>query len=180
MPFAVDKHFFIDDNIAARFHSVARFQIRKKENNMQRQTTVAKPLEIKRQWYVVDATDVVLGRLSTKVAGILMGSGKPIFAKNEDCGDYVIVINADKVKLSGKEGGEHKKNYYNVSGYNGGLRTRTAGVMKREFPVEMVERAISGMLPHNRLGRAMMKKCFVYAGSEHKHEAQQPVVLEVK
>ena len=147
---------------------------------MQRQTTVAKPLEIKRQWYIVDATDVVLGRLSSKVAGILMGSGKPIFAKNEDCGDYVVIINAAKVKLTGKEGGEHKKNYYNVSGYNGGLRTRTAGVMKREFPVEMVERAISGMLPSNRLGRAMMKKCFVYAGAEHKQQAQQPVVLEIK
>lgn len=147
---------------------------------MQRQTSIVKPLEIKRQWFIVDATDVVLGRLSTKVASILRGSEKPIFSPNEDCGDYVIIINAAKVKLSGRDEGEHKKNYYNVSGYNGGLRTRTAGTMKREFPVELVERAVSGMLPHNRLGRAMMKKCFVYADEKFKQEAQQPVKLEIK
>lgn len=145
-----------------------------------RQTTMLKPKEVVRQWYVVDATDCTLGRLASQVATVLRGKNKPTYTPNVDCGDYVIVINAAKVKLSGKEGGEHKKNYYNVSGYNGGLRTRSAGVMKREFPVEMVERAISGMLPHNRLGRAMMKKCFVYAGPEHKQQAQQPVALEIK
>jgi large subunit ribosomal protein L13 len=147
---------------------------------MQRQTTIAKPLEIKRQWYIVDAKDVVLGRLASKVAGILMGSGKPIYAPNEDCGDYVIVINASQVKLTGKEGGEHKKNYYNVSGYNGGLRTRSAGVMKREFPVEMVERAVRGMLPQNKLGRAEYKKLFVYADEHYEQEAQKPTKLEIK
>ena len=146
---------------------------------MQRQTTVAKPLEIKRQWYIVDATDVVLGRLSSKVAGILMGSGKPIFAKNEDCGDYVIIINAAKVKLTGKEGGEHKKNYYNVSGYNGGLRTRSAGVMKKEFPVELIERSVWGMVPKGPLGRQIVKKLFVYADDKHEQAAQNPTVLDL-
>lgn len=147
---------------------------------MQRQTTIAKPLELKRAWYVVDAKDVVLGRLATQVATVLMGKNKPIYTPNEDVGDYVIIINAASVKLTGKEGGEHKKNYYNVSGYNGGLRTRTAGTMKREFPVEMVQRAVWGMLPKGPLGRAMMKKCFIYEGAEHEQAAQKPVALELK
>ena len=147
---------------------------------MQRQTTIAKPLEIKRAWYVVDAKDVILGRLATQVAMVLMGKNKPIYTPNEDTGDYVIIINAAQVKMTGKAGGEHKKNYYNVSGYNGGLRTRTAGVMKREFPVEMVERAVWGMLPKGPLGRAMMKKCFVYADDKHEQAAQKPVALEIK
>ncbi|MBR3674987.1 MAG: 50S ribosomal protein L13 [Bacilli bacterium] len=147
---------------------------------MQRQTTIAKPLEIKRAWYVVDAKDVILGRLATQVAMVLMGKNKPIYTPNEDTGDYVIIINAAQVKMTGKAGGEHKKNYYNVSGYNGGLRTRSAGVMKREFPVEMVERAVWGMLPKGPLGRAMMKKCFVYADDKHEQAAQKPVALEIK
>ena len=147
---------------------------------MQRQTTIAKPLEIKRSWYVVDAKDVILGRLATQVAMVLMGKNKPIYTPNEDTGDYVIIINAAQVKMTGKAGGEHKKNYYNVSGYNGGLRTRSAGVMKREFPVEMVERAVWGMLPKGHLGRAMMKKCFVYADDKHEQAAQKPVALEIK
>ena len=147
---------------------------------MQRQTTIAKPLEIKRSWYVVDAKDVILGRLATQVARVLMGKNKPIYTPNEDTGDYVIIINAAQVKMTGKAGGEHKKNYYNVSGYNGGLRTRSAGVMKREFPVEMVERAVWGMLPKGPLGRAMMKKCFVYADDKHEQAAQKPVALEIK
>lgn len=147
---------------------------------MQRQTTMGKPLEVKRDWYVIDAKDVVLGRLASKVAQILMGKEKPIYTPNEDMGDYVIIVNADKVKLTGKEGGEHKKNYYNVSGYAGGLRTRSAGVMKREFPVEMVERAVWGMLPKGPLGRKMYKKLFVYEGEDHKHEAQKPIKLEIK
>jgi large subunit ribosomal protein L13 len=147
---------------------------------MQRQTTIAKPLEIKRNWYVVDAKDVILGRLATQVAMVLMGKNKPIYTPNEDTGDYVIIINAAQVKMTGKADGEHKKNYYNVSGYNGGLRTRSAGVMKREFPVEMVERAVWGMLPKGPLGRAMMKKCFVYADDKHEQAAQKPVALEIK
>lgn len=141
---------------------------------------MGKPLEVKRDWYVIDATDVVLGRLASKVAQILMGKEKPIYTPNEDMGDYVIIINASKVKLTGKEGGEHKKNYYNVSGYAGGLRTRSAGVMKREFPCEMVERAVWGMLPKGPLGRKMYRKLFVYEGDKHEQEAQKPIALEIK
>ncbi len=144
---------------------------------MQRQTTMAKPLELKRAWYVVDATDIPLGRLASKVAQILMGKTKPIYTPNEDTGDYVIIVNASKVKLTGDA--EHKKNYYNVSGYNGGLRTRSSGTMLREFPVEMVERAVWGMMPKGPLGRKEFKKLFVYAGSEHEQQAQQPVVLDL-
>ncbi len=144
---------------------------------MQRQTTMAKPLELKRAWYIVDATDIPLGRLASKVAQILMGKTKPIFTPNEDTGDYVIIVNASKVKLTGDA--EHKKNYYNVSGYNGGLRTRSSGTMLREFPVEMVERAVWGMMPKGPLGRKEFKKLFVYAGSEHEQQAQQPVVLDL-
>ncbi len=144
---------------------------------MQRQTTMAKPLELKRAWYVVDATDIPLGRLASKVAQILMGKTKPIYTPNEDTGDYVIIVNASKVKLTGDA--EHKKNYYNVSGYNGGLRTRSSGTMLREFPVEMVERAVWGMMPKGPLGRKEIKKLFVYAGAEHEQQAQQPVVLDL-
>ncbi len=144
---------------------------------MQRQTTMAKPLELKRAWYVVDATDIPLGRLASKVAQILMGKTKPIYTPNEDTGDYVIIVNASKVKLTGDV--EHKKNYYNVSGYNGGLRTRSSGTMLREFPVEMVERAVWGMMPKGPLGRKEIKKLFVYAGAEHEQKAQQPVALDL-
>ncbi|MCH3909232.1 MAG: 50S ribosomal protein L13 [Bacilli bacterium] len=145
---------------------------------MQRQTTIAKPAEVKRAWYLVDATDISLGRLASQVAVILMGKNKPVYTPNEDTGDYVVIINASKVKLTGDA--EHKKNYYNVSEYNGGLRTRSSGVMKREFPVEMVERAVWGMLPKGALGRAMYKKLFVYADEKHDQEAQKPVALELK
>lgn len=145
---------------------------------MQRQTTMAKPLELNKAWYVIDATDIPLGRLASQVAMILMGKNKPIYTPNQDTGDYVIIVNASKVKLTGDA--EHKKNYYNVSGYNGGLRTRTAGTMLREFPEELVERAVWGMLPKGPLGRKMYKKMFVYAGEEHKQEAQKPVKLELK
>lgn len=147
---------------------------------MERQTTIATSVNLTRKWYLVDASGKTLGRLATQVATILMGKDKPTYTPNADLGDYVIIINAAKVKLSGKDGGEHKKNYYNVSGYAGGLRTRSAGVMKREYPVELVERAVRGMIPHTRLGRAMMKKCFVYADDKHEQAAQKPVVLELK
>lgn len=144
---------------------------------MQRQTTMAKPAEVKRNWYVVDATDIPLGRLASKVAVILMGKDKPSYTPNVDCGDNVIVINASKVKLTGDA--EHKKNYYNVSQYNGGLRTRSAGVMKLEYPEEMIERAVWGMLPKGPLGRVIYKKLHVYAGSEHEQEAQKPQKLDL-
>ena len=145
---------------------------------MQRQTTIAKQENITRKWYVVDAADKPLGRLATEVAVILMGKNKPTYTPNVDCGDYVIIINASKVKLSGDK--VHNKFYYNVSGYTGGLRKRSAGVMLQDYPCEMVERSVWGMLPKGTLGRKIYKKLFVYADAEHKHEAQQPEVKELK
>ena len=147
---------------------------------MQRQTTMAKPAEVKRAWYLVDATDIPLGRLASQVAQILMGKNKAIYTPNQDTGDFVVVINASKVKMTGKDGGEHKKNYYNVSEYAGGLRTRTAGVMLREFPEELIKRCVWGMLPKGPLGRKMLKKLFVYKDEKHEQEAQKPVKLELK
>ena len=145
---------------------------------MQRQTTIAKQENITRKWYVVDAADKPLGRLASEVAVILMGKNKPTYTPNVDCGDYVIIINASKVKLPGDK--VHNKFYYNVSGYTGGLRKRSAGVMLQDYPCEMVERSVWGMLPKGTLGRKIYKKLFVYADAEHKHEAQQPEVKELK
>lgn len=146
---------------------------------MQRQTTIAKPAEISRKWYVIDATDKPLGRLASQVAIKLMGKDKPTYTPNVDCGDYIIIINAEKVALSGNNKLTNKK-YYNVSGYNGGLRTRTAKEMIENYPEEMVERSVWGMLPKGPLGRQIYKKLFVYKGADHKHEAQKPEVLEFK
>ena len=145
---------------------------------MQRQTTLAKTETIKRNWYLVDATDIPLGRLASKIAVILMGKDKPTYTPNFDCGDYIVVINASKVKLTGNHP-ETKKNYYNVSEYNGGLRTRSSGVMLNEFPEELSERAVWGMLPKGRLGRQIAKKLFVYKNEKHEQEAQKPVVLDL-
>ena len=143
---------------------------------MQRQTTIAKPEKIVRKWYVIDATDIPLGRLASFVAIRLMGKDKPIYTPHVDCGDYIIIVNAEKVALSGTNKLKNKK-YYNVSGYNGGLRTRTAGEMVEKYPEEMVERSVWGMLPKGPLGRQIAKKLFVYRGADHKHEAQKPEVL---
>lgn len=145
---------------------------------MQRQTTIAHQEDITRKWYIVDAADKPLGRLASEVAVILMGKNKPTFTPNVDCGDYVIIINAAKVKLSGDK--IHNKFYYNVSGYTGGLRKRSAKVMLESYPCEMVEKSVWGMLPKGTLGRKIYKKLFVYEGSEHKQTAQQPEVLELK
>jgi large subunit ribosomal protein L13 len=133
---------------------------------------------VERNWYVIDATDVTLGRLASKVAHMLRGKHKATYTPHIDCGDYIIITNAGKVNLTGNK--LDKKIYYNHSGYTGGLRERTAREMKEKYPVEMVERAVKGMLPHNRLGRAMAKKLFVYEGETHPHMAQKPEVLEVK
>lgn len=145
---------------------------------MQRQTTIVKKADITRKWYVIDAANKPLGRLASEVAVILMGKNKPDYTPNVDCGDNVIIINASQVGLSGNK--VRTKTYYNVSGYTGGLRKRSAGVMLKDYPCEMVERSVWGMLPKGRLGRQIYKKLFVYAGSEHKHEAQQPVAKELK
>ena len=140
-------------------------------------TFMAKKETIERKWYVIDATDKPLGRVATKAAHILRGKHKVTFTPHVDCGDYVIIINADKVKLTGNK--LDNKMYYNHSGYTGGLRERNAREMIESYPVEMVERAVKGMLPHNRLGRATGKKLFVYAGSEHKHSAQKPESITI-
>ncbi len=146
---------------------------------MQRQTTIAKKETVTRKWYLIDATDIPLGRLASFVAVKLMGKDKPTYTPNVDCGDYIIIINVEKVALSGANKLKNKK-YYNVSGYNGGLRTRTAGEMLEKYPEEMVERSVWGMLPKGRLGRQIAKKLFVYRGAEHVHDAQKPEVLVYK
>ena len=133
---------------------------------------------VDRKWYVIDAAGIPLGRVATLAATYLRGKHKPTYTPHIDCGDNIIIINAEKVLLTGNK--EEKKIYYNHSMYQGGLRERTAKVMRERYPEEMMERAVKGMLPHNRLGRQMYKKLFVYKGENHKHEAQKPVVLEVK
>ena len=131
-----------------------------------------------RKWYVIDAKDVPLGRVASKAAHILRGKHKATFTPHIDCGDYIIIINADKVKLTGNK--LEDKKYYNHSQYPGGLRVRTAKEMVEKYPVEMVEKAVKGMLPKNRLGRQMYRKLFVYTGESHPHMAQKPEVMEVK
>ena len=133
---------------------------------------------VERKWYVIDAEGKSLGRVASLAAKYLRGKHKPTYTPHIDCGDNIIIVNAQKVNLTGNK--LENKMYYNHSMYQGGLRERTAKVMREEYPVEMMERAVKGMLPHNRLGRQMYKKLFVYAGNEHKHEAQKPEVLEVK
>ena len=141
-------------------------------------TFMQKKENVDRKWYVIDATDVVLGRLASQVANVLRGKNKPTFTPHIDCGDYVIITNASKIKLTGNK--LKDKMYYNHSRYAGGLRERTAGEMIEEYPVEMVERAVKGMLPKGPLGRKMIKKLFVYAGAEHEQLAQKPVEMKVK
>ena len=142
---------------------------------MQRQTTIAKAQEIQRKWYVIDATDKPLGRLVSYVAQVLIGKNKPTWTPNVDCGDYVIIVNAEKVVTTGDQ--ENKKVYYHHTMFPGGLKARSLGVMKREYPVELVEKAIKGMLPHNKLGDVMRTHLFVYEGAEHPHTAQKPIEL---
>ncbi len=135
-------------------------------------TFMQKKETVERKWYVLDATDLPLGRVATKAAHILRGKHKVTFTPHIDCGDYIIITNASKVKLTGNKLDD--KMYYNHSGYTGGLRERNAAEMIENYPVEMVERAVKGMLPHNRLGRQMAKKLFVYAGDAHEQQAQKP------
>ena len=133
--------------------------------------------EVVRNWYILDAKEVNLGRLATKAAHILRGKHKTTYTPHIDCGDFVIVVNAKEVNLTGNKLDD--KIYYNHSGHTGGLRERTARVMKEKYPEEMIERAIKGMLPKGRLGRQMYRKLFVYAGSEHPHMAQKPVKMDI-
>ncbi len=141
-------------------------------------TYMANENTVERKWFVVDATGQVLGRLATEVATVLRGKHKPTFTPHVDCGDYVIVINADKIELTGDKWLDKK--YYSHSHYPGGLRTKSAKDMLEKFPERLVELAVKGMLPKTKLGDANYKKLFVYAGSEHKHQAQKPEVMVIK
>ena len=140
-------------------------------------TFMQKKETVERKWYVIDAEGQSLGRVAAKAAHMLRGKHKVTYTPHIDCGDNVIIINAGEVKLTGNK--LEGKIYYNHSRYVGGLRERTAKEMRTNYPVEMVERAVKGMLPKGRLGRAMYKKLFVYAGDTHPHMAQKPQTIEV-
>ena len=141
-------------------------------------THIVKASEIERAWYLVDAEGLTLGRVASEVAKILKGKNKPTYSTNMDCGDYVIVINADKVKLTGTK--LTQKLYRHHTGFPGGLKEVKAKDMLERRPVRMFELAVKGMLPKNSLGREMIKKLKVYAGAEHEHAAQKPEKLEIK
>lgn len=140
-------------------------------------TYSVKPEDIERDWYVVDATDRVLGRLASEVARILRGKHKPMYSTRVDVGDHVIVVNAEKVRLTGRK--EETKVYFRHSGWMGGDKAIPFEQLQRRRPERIIERAVKGMLPKNNLGRQMLKKLRVYAGPEHPHEAQQPEPLEL-
>jgi len=141
-------------------------------------TYMAKPSEVTRTWYLIDAKDKTLGRLASQVAAILKGKHKPTYTPHVDAGDHVIIINADKIRLTGKK--LQDKKYYRHSGYPGGIKEITAGDLLQRHPERVIKTAVWGMLPHNRLGRKMIKKLKIYAGDQHPHEAQQPVTYELK
>lgn len=140
-------------------------------------TFMQKKEEVVRDWYVIDAKDIPLGRVASKAAFMLRGKHKATYTPHVDCGDNIIIINASKVLLTGNK--LENKKYYNHSRYVGGLRERTAKEMREKYPEEMMERAIKGMLPKGRLGRQMYKKLHVYAGDEHIHMAQQPKIIDM-
>lgn len=156
---------------------VSKRERRPLEVEMSVKTYTPKPQDIERTWWIVDAEGQTLGRLASKIAPILRGKHKPIYAPNLDTGDFVIIINADKIHVTGNRMDD--KVYYRHSGYNGGLTAITLRDQLKRFPNRPIEDAIRGMLPKNALGRAMFKKLKVYAGSEHPHAAQQPKILEL-
>lgn len=141
-------------------------------------TFSAKPTDIEKKWYIVDASEMILGRLSTVVATILQGKNKSKYTPHIDTGDYVIVVNAQKINVTGKK--ESQKIYRHHSGYIGGLKEITLERLREKHPERIIEKAVWGMMPKGRLGRAMIKKLKVYAGEKHPHEAQKPEVLELK
>jgi large subunit ribosomal protein L13 len=141
-------------------------------------TYMAKAADVDRKWYLVDAAGVPVGRLAAQVAAILRGKHKPTFTPHCDTGDYVVIINADKVRLTGNS--KPDELIYRHTGYPGGIRSQSRGDMLAKKPERLVERVIKGMLPHNTLGRAMFMKCKVYAGSDHPHAAQQPEPLTLR
>ena len=141
-------------------------------------TFSAKPTDIKHDWYIVDAEEVVLGRLASQVAQILRGKHKPIFTPHMDTGDYVVIINAEKVRLTGTKA--ESKSYFRHTGHPGGQRHTSYRELMEKKPEQIIIKAVKGMVPHNRLGRQIMKKLKVYVGTEHQHEAQQPKPLVIK
>ncbi|MBP5343141.1 50S ribosomal protein L13 [bacterium] len=141
-------------------------------------TYMANNQNVERKWYLIDATGKTLGRLATEVANLLRGKGKPIFTPHVDCGDYVVVINAEKIHVTGNKLTD--KVYYNHSQYPGGLRVTTLETVLEKTPCKAVEHAVKGMLPHNKLGNACYRKLYVYAGPDYKQVAQKPEVYEVK
>ena len=145
--------------------------------NKENKTRMVKKEEVERKWYLVDAKDKTLGRLASKIATILMGKHKPYYTPHVDCGDFVVVINADKVKLTGAKW--EKKIYYWHTGYLGGLKSRTAKQMLEKKPEFLIWHAVKGMLPKNNLARRMLKKLKVYAGEHHPHQAQKPEPLDI-
>lgn len=144
---------------------------------MERRTYSAKPAEVTRNWFIVDAEGKTLGRLATAIAATLRGKNKPTYTPHVDTGDFVIVVNAEKVKVSGNK--EADKNYYRHSGYPGGLKTTSLKEMRARHPERILENAVRGMLPRNTLGRAQFKKMKVYVGAEHPHGAQNPAALQL-
>jgi large subunit ribosomal protein L13 len=140
-------------------------------------TFSAKTETVKRDWFVIDATDKVLGRLATEVASRLRGKHKAEFTPHVDTGDYIVIVNADKIRVTGNK--EKAKTYYKHSGYIGGMKATTLDKMRAKHPERIIEIAVKGMLPKNPLGRAMYRKLKVYAGPEHQHQAQQPQPLEI-
>ncbi len=140
-------------------------------------TQVAKKEEVVRDWYVVDAQNQVLGRLATQVANVLRGKNKPVFTPSVDTGDFVIVVNAEKIALTGNKLSD--KMYYSHSGYPGGIKSITAGKLLDKKPEDIIKKAVKGMLPKNKLARHMLSKLKIYAGPEHPHKAQQPKVLDI-
>jgi large subunit ribosomal protein L13 len=140
-------------------------------------TLVPKQSDIERRWYLVDVDGQVLGRAATRIARILRGKNKPVFTPHLDTGDFVVVINAEKVRVTGNK--EEQKVYFHYTGYPGGARFETLRRLRQRRPEEIVRRAVQGMLPKNRLGRALVRKLKVYAGSDHPHAAQKPVRLEL-
>ncbi len=140
-------------------------------------TISAREQDIQRDWYVIDAQGQTLGRLATQVATLLRGKHKPTYTPHVDCGDYVIIVNAEKIHVTGQK--MTQKNYYRHSGYPGGIKQVTLRDQLQKFPDRVVEQAVRGMLPKNRLGRRMFKKLKVYAGSDHPHQAQQPRSIEL-
>lgn len=143
-----------------------------------RTTYMAKPSEVERKWYVVDAKGKTLGRLASEVAVVLRGKHKPQYTPHIDTGDFVVILNAAEIELSGKK--LQQKMYYRHSGYPGGLKSISAGDLRAKRPERMIELAVKGMLPKGSLGRQQLKKLKVYAGSEHPHEAQQPEIWELR